>query len=520
MASTHESVHLECHLHYGKEEVKVLMTDNNISWCKKGRKRVVYFEDIAGAQLSSETICVHAFVRPSAKKNRKAKKIFFTSSSKEEAENFVQTLTCLINNISLDVKSGPQKLRICVLINPFSGTKKARKIFDKYAYPVLRYGHLDLTIVETQFSGHARKFAQEVDINSIDGIVCVSGDGLVWEVLNGLMSRPDWENAIKTPLGIIPAGSGNGLATTLGIIHPTDAALCVVKGFTRPLDVFSVFQNNEGVRQRYYCILSITWAIIADLDIGTEDLRWMGGARFTYGALRNIMKKKKYRAKISFLPATDNPRKADIWDEQRETCDRRTSFVHKNAIEHNEINAIALESHGEIQQKSTTELDGAENNHLILDVESATTSIEKIDISSHSTSAIETRSSGPECVYLHDQSNQAEWQEIDDEFFMFIVSNVAWISDTTKIAPYCHINDGTLDLILVRDCKRLDMLSAMTKIEKGEHMDEKFLEFHKIKALRLEPIGKGSFISADGEKLNYLPFEVEVHQGLARVMCK
>ena len=36
------------------------------------------------------------------------------------------------------------------------------------------------------------------------------------QVVNGLMEREDWEQAIKTPIGMLPMGSGNGLcASTL-----------------------------------------------------------------------------------------------------------------------------------------------------------------------------------------------------------------------------------------------------------------------------------------------------------------
>lgn len=37
----------------------------------------------------------------------------------------------------------------------------------------------------------------------------------VCQVINGLMERPDWEQAIKTPLGILPGGSGNALAASV-----------------------------------------------------------------------------------------------------------------------------------------------------------------------------------------------------------------------------------------------------------------------------------------------------------------
>ena len=45
------------------------------------------------------------------------------------------------------------------------------------------------------------------------GIVVVGGDGSFYEVLNGIFARPDWRDVFKqVPLGIIPSGSGNGLA--------------------------------------------------------------------------------------------------------------------------------------------------------------------------------------------------------------------------------------------------------------------------------------------------------------------
>jgi len=35
------------------------------------------------------------------------------------------------------------------------------------------------------------------------------------QVINGLMDRPDWELAIKKPIGALPGGSGNALACSL-----------------------------------------------------------------------------------------------------------------------------------------------------------------------------------------------------------------------------------------------------------------------------------------------------------------
>ena len=56
---------------------------------------------------------------------------------------------------------------------------------------------------------------KEVDLNEYDAIIIVSGDGLIHEVINGLMKRSDWSTAIRTPIGVVPGGSGNALAAAI-----------------------------------------------------------------------------------------------------------------------------------------------------------------------------------------------------------------------------------------------------------------------------------------------------------------
>nr|GLL29824.1 sphingoid long-chain bases kinase 1-like isoform X1 [Ipomoea trifida] len=61
-------------------------------------------------------------------------------------------------------------------------------------------------------------------------IICVGGDGIVNEVLNGLLCRTDQKEAISIPIGIIPASSDNSLAwTVLGVRDPISAAIAIVK---------------------------------------------------------------------------------------------------------------------------------------------------------------------------------------------------------------------------------------------------------------------------------------------------
>ncbi|RWS18744.1 hypothetical protein B4U80_07249, partial [Leptotrombidium deliense] len=80
-------------------------------------------------------------------------------------------------------------------------------------------------VVITKYSKCGVNFIKNASdlLSQWDGIVVVSGDGLLFEVFNGLMQRHDWEQAIKIPVGIIPGGSGNGIAHS--IIYATGEQL-------------------------------------------------------------------------------------------------------------------------------------------------------------------------------------------------------------------------------------------------------------------------------------------------------
>ena len=73
----------------------------------------------------------------------------------------------------------------------------------------------DDAIVPIDRINHAKDFVRTLELDQWCGIIIVSGDGLLHEVCNGLMERPDAEEAIKIPIGLIPGGSGNGLARSI-----------------------------------------------------------------------------------------------------------------------------------------------------------------------------------------------------------------------------------------------------------------------------------------------------------------
>lgn len=89
--------------------------------------------------------------------------------------------------------------------------------------------------IVTERQGHGIDIAKEIDINAFDSIVTVSGDGVIHEVINGFLQRPDAREAIrKLPLGVIPGGTGNALSVSLlgetAGFDPQYTALQVIKG--------------------------------------------------------------------------------------------------------------------------------------------------------------------------------------------------------------------------------------------------------------------------------------------------
>ena len=105
--------------------------------------------------------------------------------------------------------TGMAKKKILFIINPISGGK-SKDSFEKVARQ-----YLDLTLflpefVFTQKANHAEQLAKEAIEAKFDIVVAVGGDGTINEVAKVLMDT-------GVTLGIVPKGSGNGLARALHI---------------------------------------------------------------------------------------------------------------------------------------------------------------------------------------------------------------------------------------------------------------------------------------------------------------
>jgi len=77
-----------------------------------------------------------------------------------------------------------------------------------------RLGAGNLECVFTMHPGHATDIAQQASRDRYDTVVALGGDGVIHETVNGLMRLPV---EARPRLGVIPVGSGNDYARTLGM---------------------------------------------------------------------------------------------------------------------------------------------------------------------------------------------------------------------------------------------------------------------------------------------------------------
>lgn len=122
------------------------------------------------------------------------------------------------------------------IINPFAGKKPAKKLVG-FLIDNFKKESVEFEYAYTEKTGHATELARNAVLQKYDFVVAVGGDGTVNEVANGLKGS-------DVVMGIIPVGSGNGLARELKIpINPKEAAEVLIQGNRKHIDLWQI--NNR-----------------------------------------------------------------------------------------------------------------------------------------------------------------------------------------------------------------------------------------------------------------------------------
>ncbi|KAL6198077.1 hypothetical protein ACLB2K_027869 [Fragaria x ananassa] len=456
--------------------------DGVLLWTERRQRTLIVEKEVLGVKVEGPKIRIGALVHAGAGICCVAsgggggalvrRDLVFEPLSEDSRKLWCQKLLEFIDSLE-------RPRRLLVFVNPFGGSKAASKIFANEVKPLFYVAGVQFTLHETQYQLHAKEVVKTLDLSKYDGIVCVSGDGILVEVVNGLLEREDWDTAIKMPLGVVPAGTGNGMVKSLldSVGAPckvTNAVLAIIRGHKRSLDVSTIWQGKT----KFFSVLMLAWGLVADVDIESEKYRWMGSARLDIYAIQRIVHLRQYNGSISFVPAP------------------------------------GFEGFGE----PTSYEDGGESTNTDPTQEKP----------------VKVRQLGYEGPDI--SLENMNWRTIKGPFVSVWLHNVPWGGEETKAAPDAEFSDGYLDVIIMKACPKLSLLSLMTGLSSGAHVKSPYVLYFKVKAFVLEPGAraedptKEGIVDSDGEVLargkgaykcqqktlmSYNKLQITVDQGLA-----
>jgi len=167
-------------------------------------------------------------------------------------------------------------LRILLVVNSFASSVTARNTV--VVHRRLMHDH-DVELVETNRRGHATRFAHDAARRGVDVVVGFGGDGTVNEVATGIAGT-------ETALGVLPGGSTNVFARTIGLPNDPVAA---VDSLVAGIDAGDIRPIGLGqVNGRFFCFhtgVGYDAAVVAAVERRATLKRWLGHPLFITAAL-------------------------------------------------------------------------------------------------------------------------------------------------------------------------------------------------------------------------------------------
>ncbi|WVQ82967.1 hypothetical protein IAT38_005103 [Cryptococcus sp. DSM 104549] len=457
-----------------------------------------------------------------------------------EAEEWVQTIMAAAYGAIKPFR------RVLLLVNPVGGKGKAKSIVSGTALPILEAAGVIVDVKETTHRLHAEEIANSMDL-VYDVIATSSGDGLIYEVINGLASRSDARKALLTPIAPIPTGSACAVSINLMGVKDTFniplACLNIIKGRSMPIDLCSVLMLPSNTRR--FSFLSQAIGLMVDLDIGTENLRWMGDTRFVVGFLKGITQNKGNSCRVKLKVVEDD--KVEMASKARDRVrDRKgdkvvgggvdplvegmrragisgsptapngtsrsgppsptTSPLPANGAppkpEHTPGDDY-VPDHGPIPPSKPLEPD---DSWLVIESSSAKQSLKKMRSS-------QTLSNQVSAV------KRGGW--IDGEKILWVYSGMMpWAARDFMQWPVAISGDGTIDVVIQSVVPRMMLVNAIAGAEKGDVYWMDCQHYYKVSSFIVENLDKANqpIFTIDGESFPFDSFHVDVHPRAANLL--
>ena len=289
-----------------------------------------------------------------------------------------------------------------LLVNPKGGHKRGLEIYEKVKH-IFSSAGTNITVLHTEYAGHAFDFANTLDFVGYDGLCAIGGDGTMYELINGMLKRDD---NYKIPIGLITGGTGNSFMYDVDCLDPIDAAKRIVQHKLRPLDIAKVNANGE----LFYSFNIIGWGLATDAGKLAEKLRFLGGVRYDVASIIEVLKGKDRIATL--------------------TLDK----------------------------------------------------------------------------------------EVIKENFIFIIGcNTIHTGKAMKMAPMAQLNDGKIDLIIVRKTSRINLLKLFPKLFSGDHIKSPLVEYRQVESFSIS-LEETNDLTIDGEIIGTTPLNVQMIPKMVNVL--
>jgi YegS/Rv2252/BmrU family lipid kinase len=177
--------------------------------------------------------------------------------------------------------------KIHFVLNPKAGNGISLKIFQEIEGE-LKSNNVKYTLFKSQGKNDIFNHVMSDEIPDCDLICAMGGDGTIHEIADGLMQSG---KASDLPFSIIPSGTGNAFAQTLGELKPKKAIQKILDGERLKIDAMEIKQGSKTS----YAVNIIGWGMASRVNQISDRLRILGGIRYNIASLIGIatMKKKK-----------------------------------------------------------------------------------------------------------------------------------------------------------------------------------------------------------------------------------
>ncbi len=180
--------------------------------------------------------------------------------------------------------------RVHFIVNPKGGVGDNESLAKRATEWLAEHG-IESKVWLTTRAGHAREMVREMEWRKDDAVCGIGGDGTMYELVNGMMGRPEGG---RVPLGLLPGGTGNSFLHDLDDLDPSNLIEKIARGERRRIDLFQV-KVSGTVR---YGFNIVGWAMFSTANQLAERLRCLGRRRYDAAALVQILRNRSIPGRL------------------------------------------------------------------------------------------------------------------------------------------------------------------------------------------------------------------------------